>query len=225
MRKIKGRLTRSARHEFPANLRKRLREALENAGYRVPENYDLQIHLTNLNEKRPGNRDRGIKSVEKTKQMEIRIRPISVGSETGLREVLDNGESARPGESSHKHGLHPAEAELLRVLYRAESRPGWSFVPLRKFRDEILPQEHSASIRTEVEQRNVLRIAIEKKLILIGKVPNPKSPQFPVTTIRVNRLLSEVKAALGQSGDSDLDFRPVEIPGEPLSATILRERR
>ncbi|MFI5088878.1 MAG: hypothetical protein ACHP7P_02315 [Terriglobales bacterium] len=34
-----------------------------------------------------------------------------------------------------------------------------------------------------------------------------------------------VKAVLGQGDNSDLDFRPVEIGGEPLSATILRERR
>jgi len=56
-------------------------------------------------------------------------------------------------------------------------------------------------------------------------VPNPKSPQFPVTTVRLNRLMPEVKVVLGQNGSSDLDFHPVEIAGEPLSATILRERR
>lgn len=33
------------------------------------------------------------------------------------------------------------------------------------------------------------------------------------------------KAIQGQNDNPDLDFRPVEIPGEPLSATILRERR
>ncbi|SRR6266852_5527761 len=30
---------------------------------------------------------------------------------------------------------------------------------------------------------------------------------------------------LGQNDNPDLDFRPVPIPGEPLSTTILRERR
>ncbi|MGA7081408.1 MAG: hypothetical protein WBY61_22080, partial [Terriglobales bacterium] len=35
--------------------------------------------------------------------------------------------------------VHPAEAELLRALDRAESTPGWNFVSLKKFRDEILP--------------------------------------------------------------------------------------
>ena len=39
--------------------------------------------------------------------------------------------------------VHPAEAELLRALDRAESTPGWNFVSLKKFRDEILPLEMS----------------------------------------------------------------------------------
>jgi hypothetical protein len=120
--------------------------------------------------------------------------------------------------------VHPAEADLLRALDRAESRPGWRFVPLKKFRDEILPTEHIKSMSTGVEQQKVLRLAIEKRFVLVGKVPNPKSPQFPVTTLRVNRLMPEVKAILGAGGDSDLDFHPIEIKGEPLSTTIMRER-
>jgi hypothetical protein len=131
--------------------------------------------------------------------------------------------TAEPADSTPH--LHPAETDLLRALNRAESRPGWSFVPLKKFRDELLPQEHLASMRTEVELQSTLRSVIEKRFVLLGKVPNPKSPQFPVTAIRLNRLMPEVRAALGQKGNADLDFHPVEIQGEPLSATILRERR
>jgi hypothetical protein len=114
---------------------------------------------------------------------------------------------------------------LLKALDKAEAKPGWNFVPLKKFRDEILPAENIPSMSTDVERQSVIRSAIEKKLILLGKVPNPKIPEFPVTTVRLNRLMPEVKVLLGQTGDSDLDFRPIEIRGEPLSATILRERR
>lgn len=114
---------------------------------------------------------------------------------------------------------------MLRVLDRAESKPGWNFVPLKKFRDEILPLESIASTLTDIERKNTLDLAIKKQLILTSKVPNPKSPQFPVTTIRLNRLMPQVKVALGQSGNPNLDFHPVEIQGEPLSTTILRERR
>lgn len=61
--------------------------------------------------------------------------------------------------------------------------------------------------------------------MLVGKVSNPRAPEFPVTTIRLNRLLPEVQQVIGDSGRTDSDFHPVEIPGEPLSTTILRERR
>jgi len=120
--------------------------------------------------------------------------------------------------------IHPAEVELLKALDRAESTPGWSFVSLKKFRDEILPSEDVSSLRSDVERQNVLRAAIDKRLILKKPVPNPKSPQFPVTSIRLNRLMPEVQAVLGKP-KTDLDFHPIHIKGEPLSATILRERR
>ena len=107
---------------------------------------------------------------------------------------------------------------------RAESTPGWSFVSLKKFRDEILPLEDVPSIRSDVERQSVLRSAIDKRLILKKPVPNPRSPQFPVTSIRLNRLMPEVQQVLGHP-KRDLDFHPIHIKGEPLSATILRERR
>jgi hypothetical protein len=119
---------------------------------------------------------------------------------------------------------HPSEVELVRALDRAESTPGWSFVSLKKFRDEILPLEDIPFLRTDVERQNALRYAIDKRLILRGKVQNPKAPQFPVTSIRLNRFMPEVQEVLGQP-KNDLDFHPIHIKGEPLSATILRERR
>src|SRR5207245_7195602 len=99
------------------------------------------------------------------------------------------------------------------------------FVPLKKFRDEILPLGKFESMPTEVERRNALDSVIKRKFVVVGHIPNPRSPQFPVTTIRLNRLMPEVKTTLGGGDNSDLEFRPVEIPGEPLSTTILRERR
>ncbi len=112
-------------------------------------------------------------------------------------------------------------AKILDALDRAEGTPGWNFVPLRKFRDEILPGD----LPSPEERHAFLDLAIKRRFILVGKVPNPKAPQFPVTTVRLNRLMPEVKAILGQSDDEEVDFHPVEILGEPMSATIIRERR
>ena len=111
--------------------------------------------------------------------------------------------------------------QVLDALDRAEATPGWNFVPLRKFRDEILP----ADVPLPDERHALLDLAIKRRFVLVGKVPNPKAPQFPVTTVRLNRLMPEVKAILGQPDDEEADFHPVEIRGEPMSATIIRERR
>ncbi|MGA7218987.1 MAG: hypothetical protein WBX38_11760, partial [Candidatus Sulfotelmatobacter sp.] len=122
---------------------------------------------------------------------------------------------------------HPAEVKLLRALDRAESTPGWNFVSLKRFRDDILPTEPLApgeSALTDVNWQEVISTAIDKRLILTGKVLNPKSPQFPTTSIRLNRMLPAVQQILGQP-KKNLGFRPIHIKGEPLSATILRERR
>ncbi len=115
-------------------------------------------------------------------------------------------------------------AELIQALNRAEHRRGFDFVSLKWFRDTALPAEAFAWAQSDFSRREVLSDAIEKRLILTNKVPNPKSP-FPVTAIRLNRSLPEVSKVLGEKDDTDLDFHPVEIRGEPLSATIIRERR
>jgi len=159
-------------------------------------------------------------------EIRIRLEPAPSGQETDSSRRIEgfSSGSAQPQTVPPNHYVHPAEADLLRALDRAESTPGWNFVPLKKFRDEILAAEHIPSMPTDVHRQAVLRSAIEKRLILKGQVANPKSPQFPVTTIRLNRLMPEVKAVLGQEENADLDFHPVEIKGEPLSATIIRER-
>jgi hypothetical protein len=116
-------------------------------------------------------------------------------------------------------------ADLIRELDRAESRRGYEFVSLKWFRDSALVSAGFSWASVDVTRQNVLRSALDKRLILTSKVHNPKTPQFPVTAIRLNRLMPEVKTILGNKDDSSLDFHPIEIRGENLSTTILRERR
>ena len=206
-----------------------LKNALNESGYSIPAGYRPQVKLKDAH----GRKKRSDASAEnwspETDQIVIQFEPSS-------SEELASDHNPEPLPSPHPavpyakpaHGgvwVHPGEEEVLRALDRAESKPGWTFVPLKKFRDEILPLEECPSLRTDVEREHMLRSAIEKRLIVVGKVANPKAPQFPVTTVRVNRLLPEVIAALGTGTAPGLDFRPIEIAGEPLSATVLRERR
>lgn len=213
-------------------LRDILRDILRDLNCILPQNYLPQVSLLDVNRrKKKSNAAASNWSPESGGRIEIWFElipkentpPVSPKREEQSRVQPQEKLATKPTTGIY---VHPAEAELLKALDRAESRPGWNFVPLKKFRDEILPLEHCLSMRTDVEQHNMLRSAIEKRLVLVGKVPNPKSPQFPVTTIRLNRLMPEVKAVLQEHGDNaDLSFRPIEIRGEPLSTTILRERR
>jgi len=209
--------------EFGKKLDIALADILQDLGYSVPQSHQVKASLLDSS----GRKKRSSASAEHWSpvlgRIEIRFEPVAQQQE----QVVAARESpAKPEKlSTAMPGVRPAEADLLIALDQAESRPGWNFVPLKKFRDEILPQGHLPSIRTDVERRNVLNSVIEKKFVLLGKVINPKSPQFPVTTLRLNRLMPEVKVVLGQTNSQDLDFHPVEISGEPLSATILRERR
>jgi hypothetical protein len=222
--------------QFAQRLGTPLRTILHEFRYSLPEHYQLQVSLLDAN----GRKKRSDASAEnwspESGRIEIRFQsvatlrgePSSEGPRATQTVAAPSVQAERVSDNSRGStvDVHPAEADLLKALDRAESTPGWSFVPLKKFRDEILPSEHSPSMPGgDVHYQSVLRSAIEKRLILVGKVPNPKAPQFPVTTIRLNRLMPEVRAALGQADNPDLDFHPVEISGEPLSATILRERR
>ncbi|MGD0872392.1 MAG: hypothetical protein ABSB88_22815 [Bryobacteraceae bacterium] len=115
--------------------------------------------------------------------------------------------------------------DLIRSLDQAESRPGYDFVALKWFRDAVLPAARPAWTNDPEARNRVLRDAIEKRFVLTSKVPNPKSPTFPVTAVRLNRSLPEIRAILGASQGLESEFRPAAIRGEPLSATVLRERR
>ncbi len=216
-------------------LDKPLKAALKRHGYPIHESFRLRLSLLNADgRKKRSNAVAQAWAPEKSEPAQFWLEPLAVAEPVRTSEIAARAETLHPsGEPSPKASpdstgeslnVHPAEAELLRALDRAESTPGWSFVSLKKFRDEILPVENIPYLRSDVERQNALRYAIDNRLILRKPVPNPKSPQFPVTSIRLNRLMPKVQAVLGQSR-KDLDFHPIHIKGEPLSAIILRERR
>jgi hypothetical protein len=196
-----------------------LRNILHELRYTIPGQYQLRVSLLDAN----GRKKRSDASADnwspESGRIEIRFEPAPEERKIASPEV-SRGEDRK--SSSDSLANRP-----LRALDRAESTPGWNFVSLKKFRDEILPSEPfspGAFQPADVHWQDAIRSAIEKRLILVGKVPNPKSPQFPVTSIRLNRLMPEVQEVLGLP-KRDLDFHPIHIKGEPLSATILRERR
>jgi len=109
--------------------------------------------------------------------------------------------------------------EILHALEEVEATPGHSFVALKWFRDQVLPAKGYSWSLSPDQRQEVLAKAIADGWILTSQVTNPHQPLYPTKTIRVNR------QKRGPSGGRTTSrFRPVEIRGEPLSATISRDR-
>jgi hypothetical protein len=157
----------------------------------------------------------------KTDSVRIRFERVSAASS----EVAADGAGAAAIRRESPTTPVAAEpiSDLIRALDRAESRPGYDFVALKWFRDTALEDLLWASDPSA--RRRVLSDAIDRRLILTSKVPNPKAPQFPVTAIRLNRLMPEVSEILGRPAGGQPSFQPMPIRGENLSATVLRDRR
>ncbi|HEY6904651.1 MAG TPA: hypothetical protein VI216_10110 [Candidatus Acidoferrales bacterium] len=156
----------------------------------------------------------------------IRFKPIAEQSNVVSRPEA-HSTSVAPNDPGGTKVAPPTGPtfDLIRALDRAESRPGYNFVALKWFRDTALLLEGFSWANADTVRKGVLSDAINRRLILTNPVSNPKNPQFPVTAIRLNRLMPEVKAILGTGGESVPDFHPAQIRGENLSATILRDRR
>ena len=114
--------------------------------------------------------------------------------------------------------------EAIRALDAAERSV--SFVALKWFRDQFLPGRGVSWAGGPYSGQAVIKEAIDRGLFFTSKVPNPKTPAFPTTAIRLNRQLPAVQKILGSpSARAARAFQPVEIAGEPLSATVIRARR
>jgi hypothetical protein len=219
--------------QFAQRLGDPLKHILHDLNYVFPEYCQVRVSLLDANRRKKKSNASANNWSPESGRIEIRFEPVPQEQKALQVEKSERADNRSPvpalqrvrDAAAPNSNPESAESELLRALDRAESTPGWNFVPLKKFRNEILPLAPIASTLTDIERKDTLDLAIKKQLILISKVPNPKAPQFPVTTIRLNRLMPGVKAALGQPGDSEPEFRPIVIRGEPLSSTILRERR
>lgn len=184
------------------------------AGYRL----HVSLHDKKRGRKKRHNASAGSWSPE-SGEIRVSFEPSAEVSSIPAKQI-----AKELGEEAKVQSPSGALCDLIRHLDRAESKPGYGFVALKWFRDAVLPAVRPEWADSDV-RNNALREALDKRLVLTSKVPNPKSPEFPVTAIRVNRSLAETRAILGSPETAGAGFQPVEIRGEPVSATILRERR
>jgi hypothetical protein len=115
--------------------------------------------------------------------------------------------------------------DLVNSLELAQNWPGLSFVSLTWFRDLCLLAENHGWVQDASARDEIIRNAIKDGILLTSRVPNPKAPDFRVRAIRLNRQHPQVVAVLGEQTAGAFGFEPASISGEPMSETVLRERR
>jgi hypothetical protein len=209
--------------EIEAQIEEKLSKSLEELNL-IPAGYRCLVRLRGKSRDKKRNA-----SFEKTWSPDtdivcIRFQPVSKPQTAISPRRDEKSTSTMPDQEKGAAAPGPL-SDLVRALDHVESRPGYSFVALKWFRDTSLPAEGFSWADAESTRQSILREAIEKRMILTSKVPNPKSPQFPVTAIRLNRLMPQVSAILGVRSPDVPDFQPVQIRGEGLSETVLRDRR
>lgn len=125
------------------------------------------------------------------------------------------------GNVADSPGALPADIddrirELCATLAEAE-RGGHAFIALKWFRDSFLPRKAFSWNQNPESRQMILAEAILRGSVLTSKIPNPKTPAYPTTTIRLNR----AEAGVPEEAQR---FRPVAVHGESLSSSLEDDR-
>ena len=155
-------------------------------GFLIPEGYVAVVQLEEEGRKKRGNSSAANWDPEKG-EIVIYFEPIAAPQAarqeqgTQSRRVAKAQVPAEPAE---------ATAEELRqccdALAQAESE-GKPFISLKWFRDTALPSYSFPWTIAPAARQRVLTKAIESGVVTLGKIPNPKSTEFPTTTISLQR--------------------------------------
>jgi hypothetical protein len=203
--------------EVELKLRRKISELLRASGM-LSQEYQCEVHLHRGNRKKRRDAEFETNWDPDADSIRISFSPKEEGAQITVDE-FDRSQTTDPEPATDRL------SDLLRALNRAEARPGYEFVSLKWFRDTALAHEGFSWAADELARHAALREAIDRRWILTSKVANPRPPHFPVTAIRLNRQMPEVNAALGSSAGSLPALRPVQLRGESLSETVLRDRR
>jgi hypothetical protein len=106
--------------------------------------------------------------------------------------------------------------ELCAALAEAE-RGGHAFIALKWFRDSFLPRKAFSWNQNPESRQMILAEAILRGVVLTSKIPNPKTPAYPTTTIRLNR----AEAGVPEEAQR---FRPVAVQGDLVSVALDDDR-
>ena len=152
---------------------------------------------------------------------EDRPGPVAPGPHGRVRAHRPMAVSYEDGNVEDGNGQLPPDIddrikELCATLAEAE-RGGHAFIALKWFRDSFLPRKSFSWNQNPESRQMILAEAILRGVVLTSKIPNPKTPAYPTTTIRLNR----AEAGVPEEAQR---FRPVAVQGELLSSTLDDDR-
>jgi len=117
----------------------------------------------------------------------------------------------------------PPEVTSLQIQQCCEAladseKAGKAFIALKWFRDNELMARGYAWVDSLAHRQAVLTKAIDVGAILTTQIPNPKAPQHPTTTVKLNRESKYAQAVAPR-------FQPVRAKdGASASEILLRDR-
>ena len=150
---------------------------------------------------------------------------VNHGNSNGIGNVINgnvsNGNVNGNSLTEDALGAMPADMdekikELCATLAEAE-RGGHAFIALKWFRDSFLPRKPFIWNQNPESRQLILAEAILRGVVLTSKIPNPKTPAYPTTTIRLNR----AEAGVPEEAQR---FRPVSVLGESMASTLDDDR-
>jgi len=135
-------------------------------------------------------------------------------------------EAKQPEGSGTTNEVRGEVADIIVALNDAEHDAQFrEFIGLKPFRDRYLPGRGYRWAQSRDGADRVLRQAIADRIVLRRQVPNPKSPEYPTTAVRLNTAHPTVQMVLQATRDERSPFHPVPIRGSSLSDTVIAERR
>jgi hypothetical protein len=176
-----------------------------NAASWTPEEDEVRIYFERVDGDAEADDDRP------APQTRMRAARPSVASFEDGNGNVEDGNGALPAD------IDDRIKELCATLAEAE-RGGHAFIALKWFRDSFLPRKAFSWNQNPESRQMILAEAILRGVVLTSKIPNPKTPAYPTTTIRLNR----AEAGVPEEAQR---FRPIAANGDSLSSSLIDESR
>lgn len=135
-----------------------------------------------------------------------------------MRDLIESDDPDYAASCEYTYASESQIQQCCEALAEAE-KAGKAFIALKWFRDvHLVACDHPWAAMPGLRQA-VLARAIEDGAILTSQIPNPKSPQHPTTTVKLNRESKYAQTVAPR-------YQPIPLRGDGPSASeiLLRDR-